>query len=444
MWLDCRSTELGGCVISSPRPTAEIYLARQPIFDAHRQVHAYELLYRATSENRYTATDGGLATSSVIAHTFVTIGLEKVTSGKLAYINFPRQLIVDDVPAALPRERVSIEILEDVKPDAEVLAAVRRLKDAGYTIALDDFVLLPEHEPLLALADVVKVDWRSSAPEQREQIAQRVGASGPQLLAEKVETEAEFQQAVALGYRYFQGFFFARPEMLSSRELPGFKLNYLRLLKQMHKPSLDYDEVERIIKSEGALLHWLLKCVNSAAFGFKTQVSTIRHAIVVLGERELRRWVSVFCVAGMGEDRPRELLVQAFLRASFCELLAGGGNQASRRTDAYLLGMFSLLEAILARPLAALLDELPLSADTRSALLDGSGPLAPILACAIAYEHAEWDTVSACAPQLGLTPERVAASYIEALAQAQQIFGGIELPAPRGARDDKPRSSRKR
>ena len=377
LWLDCRSTVSGGCVISSFRPTAEIYLARQPIFDAQRQVHAYELLYRATSENRYTAADGGLATSSVIAHTFVSLGLENVTGGKLAYINFPRQLILEDVAAVLPRDRVAIEILEDVTPDAEIMTAVRRLKDAGYTIALDDFVLLtPEHEPLLALADVVKVDWRSSAPEQREQIARHASAKGPQLLAEKVETEAEFQQAVALGYRYFQGFFFARPEMLSAREVPGFKLNYLRLLKAMHRPDLDYDEIERIIKSEGALLHWLLKCVNSAAFGFKTQVTSIRHAIVVLGERELRRWVSVFCVAGMGEDRPRELLVQAFVRASFCERLAGGGTQSAKRTEAFLLGMFSLLEAILARPLASLLAELPLSAETRSALLDGSGPLA--------------------------------------------------------------------
>lgn len=381
----------------------------------------------------------------MIAHTFVSIGLENVTGGKLAYINFPRQLILDDVAAVLPRDRVAIEILEDVTPDAEIMTAVRRLKDAGYTIALDDFVLLtPEHEPLLALADVVKVDWRSSTPEQREQIAKHAGVKGPQLLAEKVETEAEFQQAVALGYRYFQGFFFARPEMLSAREVPGFKLNFLRLLKAMHRPDLDYDEVERIIKSEGALLHWLLKCVNSAAFGFRTPVTSIRHAIVVLGERELRRWVSVFCIAGMGEDRPRELLVQAFVRASFCERLASGGTQAAKRTDAFLLGMFSLLEAILARPLASLLDELPLSAETRSALLDGSGPLAPILACATAYERAEWTLVSECAPKIGMTPERVATSYIEALGQAQQIFGGIDLPAPRSASAEKPRAARKR
>jgi EAL and modified HD-GYP domain-containing signal transduction protein len=230
--------------------------------------------------------------------------------------------------------------------------------------------------------------------------------------------------------------------MMSSREVPGFKLNYLRLLKAMHRLDLDYDEIERIIKSEGALLHWLLKCVNSAAFGFKTKVTSIRHAIVVLGERELRRWVSVFCVAGMGEDRPRELLVQAFVRASFCERLAGGGNQASKRTDAFLLGMFSLLEAILARPLASLLDELPLSGETRSALLDGSGPLAPILACVLAYERAEWTRVGECAPLLGMIPERVAESYIEALGQAQQIFGGIELPPPRSAHEDKPRSAR--
>jgi c-di-GMP-related signal transduction protein len=414
-----------------PTPHAAIYLARQPIFDAYMQVHAYELLYRATAENRFVGAPGDLATSSVIAHTFLSVGFENVTGGKLAFINFPRQLILDDVALALPRDRVAVEVLEDVQPDPEIIAAIGRLKSAGYTVALDDFVLLtPEYEPLLALADVVKVDWRSSSPDQQETLARRCAEQGPHMLAEKVETEAEFERALTLGCRYFQGFFFARPQMVSAQEVPGFKLNYLRLLKQIQAPRLDYDAIERIIKAEGALLHWLLRCVNSAAFGFRSKINSIRHAIVALGESELRKWVSVFCIAGMGEDRPRELLVQSFVRASFCEQLSAISRQSKHQTEAFLVGMLSILDAILARPLSDLVDELPLSPETRSALLFGSGPLAPILSCALAYERAEWDAVNQFARQLRMTGQQVAAAYLDSLDKAEQIFGEV-LPEPR-------------
>ena len=432
---DTSRTEASAEELSGPTSTirrAEIYLARQPIFDASLQLHAYELLYRASAENRFTATDGDRATSAVIARTFLSLGLDNVTGGKLAFINFPRQLILDDLASALPHDRVVIEILEDVEPDAELLAAVERLKGNGYTVALDDFVLLrPEYEPLLALADVVKVDWRASDAKSRDAIARRFAQHGPTLLAEKVETEAEFQEAVALGYRYFQGFFFARPQMVSAREVPAFKLNYLRLLKAVQAPRLDFDAIERIVKTETTLLHWLLKRVNSAAFGLRTRVNSIRQALVALGEIELRRWVSVFCIAGMGEDRPQELLVQSFVRAYLCEELASRLPLAGLRTDAFLVGMLSLLDAVLGRPLPQLVKELPLSPEARGALLDGTGPLAPLLACSVAYERADWSKVSEIANQLRLPEGEVSAGYFEALAQAQEVFGDVPgaLPA---------------
>jgi len=402
----------------------EIYIARQPIFDVFKQVHAYELLYRASSENRFLPTDGVRATSAVIARTFLSLGLENVTAGKVAFINFPRELIIDRTAEALPHDRVAIEILEDVTPDEPLLDAVRGLRHRGYTVALDDFVLRgPEYQALLELADVVKVDWKSSSSEQREAIALGVGERGPQLLAEKVETEAEFRAAVALGYRYFQGYFFARPEMVSTRATPGFKLNYLRLLKQIQTPSLDYDEIESIIKSEGTLLHWVLKRVNSAAFGFRSRINTIRQALVALGDRELRKWVSVFCIAGMGEDRPRELLVHSFVRACFCEELAQSSRLSRLATDAFLVGMLSMLDTVLGRPLAEIVEELPLVPETRSALLDGSGPLADVLTCVATYEQACWDGVSEAAARLGSTPAQITDGYLRALARAREVFG---------------------
>jgi len=408
---------------------AEIYIARQPIFDAFRQVHAYELLYRASSENRFMLTEGAVATSAVIARTFSTFGFENLTAGKVAFINFPRELIIDRTAEALPQDRVAIEILEDITPDEPLLDAIRHLRDRGYTVALDDFVLRgPEYQALLELADIVKVDWKSSSPEQREAIARGVGEQGPQLLAEKVETEAEFQAAVALGYRYFQGYFFARPEMVSAREVPGFKLNYLRLLKQIQTPSLDYDEIESIIKSEGALVHWVLKRVNSPAFGFRSRINSIRQALVAMGDRELRRWVSVFCIAGMGEDRPRELLVHSFVRACFCEEVARGSSASKLATEAFLVGMLSMLDTVLGRPLAGIVDELPLVPETRGALLEGFGSLGRVLSCVMAYEQGRWDSVSEAAGQLASTPAQVTESYLRALARAREVFGA-DLPS---------------
>ena len=409
---------------------SDIYLARQPIFDAYRAVHGYELLYRASAENRFTATEGDHATSAVIARTFLSLGLDNVTGGKLAFINFPRQLLVEGVATALPHDRVAIEILEDVEPNAELLQAVERLKASGYTVALDDFVLLkPEYEPLLALADVVKVDWRASDPRSREAIARRFSQHGPNLLAEKVETEAEFQDAVELGYRYFQGFFFAHPQMVSAREVPAFKLTYLRLMKEIQRPSLDFDAIERIVKTESTLLHWVLKRVNSAAFGFRSRVNSIRQALLALGELELRKWVSVFCIAGMGEDRPQELLVQSYVRAYLCEELANRSPSSRYRGEAFLVGMLSLLDAVMGRPLPELLAELPLSPEARTALLERKGPLATMLSCTEAYERADWVQVAEGADALDLPIGEVSAGYFEAIAQAQEVFGDISPPA---------------
>lgn len=419
-----------GAAPQSTTRQADIYLARQPIFDAYREVHGYELLYRASAENRFTATEGDHATSAVIARTFLSLGLDNVTGGKLAFINFPRQLLVEGVATALPHDRVAIEILEDVEPNAELLAAVERLKGLGYTVALDDFVLLkPEYEPLLALADVVKVDWRASDAKSREEIARRFSQHGPNLLAEKVETEAEFQNAVELGYRYFQGFFFAHPQMVSAREVPSFKLTYLRLMKEIQQPSLDFDAIERIVKTESTLLHWVLKRVNSAAFGFRSRVNSIRQALLALGERELRKWVSVFCIAGMGNDRPQELLVQSYVRAYLCEELANRSPSSRYRGEAFLVGMLSLLDAVIGRPLPELLQELPLSPEARSALLERKGPLSTMLACAEAYERADWMRVAEAAEALDLPIGEVSAGYFEAIAQAQEVFGDISPPA---------------
>lgn len=401
----------------------EIYLARQPIFDARQAVVAYELLYRSSPTRGIEDLDGTVATARVIVNSFMTIGPERLTAGRRAFINFTREMLLSDLPTVLPPDQIVIEILENIEADEAVVEAVRQLKRAGYMIALDDFVVGHERRrELLELADVVKVDLPLVGPEGARALVDRLAPYKVRLLAEKVETAAEFEQARNWGYHYFQGYFFSRPVVITAKDIAGYKLNYLRLLQRIHAPELDFHGLEAIIRAEVSLSVKLLRFVNSAAFGWRHKTDSILNALVRLGESETRKWVSLICLTSMAEDKPRELLVQSAIRANFCETLGELVGLGERRSELFLTGLFSLLETIVGRPLAELLESLPLAADCRSALLEGTGPFAAILATVVAYERGEWEALGPLAEQLGLDPARLPEPYVQALDRAQMFF----------------------
>ncbi|MDE3154832.1 MAG: HDOD domain-containing protein [Acidobacteriota bacterium] len=404
-------------------PAPQTFVARQPIFDEQDQVFAYELLFRSGLENYFNDVDTthDLATSHVISEG-AFLGLDTLTQGKLAFVNFSRAPLVNDLAFVLPRDRVVIEVLETVEVDQHVVAAVERLKAAGYRIALDDFPHDATNHPLLPLADFVKVDFLATPAEHRRGLSERFLARGIHMLAEKVETREAKTEALEAGYRFFQGYFFSRPVIVAARNVPAFRMNYLRLLQEITDPDVTAERLEAIVKQDLSITYRLLRHVNSAAFGFVTEIKSLRHALALLGLNEIRRWASVWAMADLSRDTPGELVVESALRGRFCELLAAETPLKKRAPEFFLMGLFSHLDAIMSRPLDEILSSLPVPHEVREALLGQSNPLRLVLDTVIAYEAADWERCAACAAAAGLSEDEMPERYLDAAEWTSHIF----------------------
>ncbi len=398
-------------------------MARQPIFDQSRSVLGYELLFRTSLENYFHPASGG-NTSECVVDNCLLFGLDALTGGRKAFVNFTREALIHDYPMLLPREQIVVEILEDVRPDEQVLAACRRLKNAGYTIALDDFVFSQAGHSLTGFADIIKVDFLTTAPAEREALACQFSPLGVKMLAEKVETQKDIVIAQKMGYTYFQGYFFCKPQMMSAREVPGFKLNYLRMLHAINRTHLDLHEVERILRQEPSLLMKLLRYLNSAYFGLRGEVTSIRHALTLLGENNVRKWMSVVALLDLAEDKPAELVVTSLLRARCCELLARPLRMPERETDLFLLGLLSVMDAVLGRRMVDVLAEMPVVEEVKTALLGSSNRLRTVLDAVIAQEMGNWHHLRICAEQMRLDENLLPQTYLQAVQWQRDIFTG--------------------
>jgi c-di-GMP-related signal transduction protein len=402
----------------------ETFIARQPIFDRQQKVYAYELLFRSGLDNIFDYPDPDEATAKVIAHSFSSLGVDSITGGKLALINLTRDVLLKDYLMLLPSRLFVAEVLEDVEPEAEVIAACKRLKQAGYMLALDDFSGEERYRPLVALADIVKVDFLATSPEARRDIRRRFATYGVRFLAEKVETREAFQEALDTGYSYFQGYFFSKPVMMVRREVPAFKLNLFRIIQAINRPELDFRRIEDLIKHDASLTYKLLCYINSAFFGLRYKITSLMHALVLLGESEVRKLISLIAFTTMAKDKPQELAVVATVRAKFCESLAPFLGLSQRSQDLFLLGMFSLIDAIVDQPLPDILPAMPIADDLKAALLGHDNRLREIYEFSLAYEQGAWERVSALAADLGLPETDLPRLYRQALKWAQQSFRG--------------------
>jgi len=404
------------------RGATEIFVARQPIFDERQRVFAYELLFRSSTENYFIpGPNADMPSSHVIANSMLQ-GLSKLTDSKPAFLNFSRSAVVNDFAFAMPPRDVVIELLETVEPDAAVLAACRRLKAAGYRLALDDYADRPGYEPLVAMADILKVDVLTTRPADRAALCPRYRSDRRKLLAEKVETREVLNETVSEGYQLFQGYFFSRPVVMTSKALTGYRLNYLRLIQELNSPDVDLQRLEDVVKQEASLTLRILRRVNSAAFGFRMATSSLRHALVLLGEREIRLCATVWSLAEVARDLPSEVIVSSTLRARLCERLAKAAGMASHASELFLVGMFSMLDAILQQPMDAILSTLPLSDDVHHALAGGDNRLRAVLDAVMAYERGRWDEVSGLAARAGFTDSDISACYADAIAWTREIF----------------------
>ncbi len=402
--------------------SVEHFIARQPIFDLKEKVYAYELLFRSGLHNYFDCDDIDHASTSVIANSFLLFGIDEMTSGRRAFLNCTRKVLVDDLATSLPKHHAVIEILETIEPDDEVVAACRRLKELGYTLALDDFVYHQKYEPLLELADIVKVDFLVSGPGERQRVSTMLRRRGIKMLAEKVETREDYEQAVSMGYELFQGYFFSKPVILSRRDIPANKMQYLRVLKEIHCPEIDFPKIAKIVQGEVSLSFKLLKLINSAAFGLRHKVTNIIQALSLLGEREIRTWVSLLSVSAMASDKPAELVVNSLIRARFCEMAAGLIKETPQSSELFLMGLFSQLDAILDRPLDELLEEIQVSKEMRQALVDNTGPRYQLLALCVALERGYWEQLGRLSIELDLEEKALSEIYLNAVKWAQSTF----------------------
>jgi len=405
----------------------DIFVARQAIFDRKLNIYAYELLYRSRQTDSFDGLDGSEATLQVITNSFLSMGADKILAGVLGFVNCPQNLLADERIELLPLSTTVIEILESVKPEPGVIAACRRLKDLGYRLALDDFTGQPGYEALIDLADIIKVDFRCLDVAGREAICRKRRKNGTRLLAEKVETRMEFQQALEMGYDYFQGYFFARPETVRRREIGGYRANYINILKEIQKPEIDRIKVAELIQREASLTHKLLRYLNSAAFVRANRVGSIAMAITLLGDDGIRKWLLLAALPELAVNKPSELMMSAAIRARMCESIAPFAGLSGRRSDLFLTGMFSFLDAMLDRPLQELLRELHLSVDIREALLGNGSPenrVAMVLDLVRAYETADWDVLVKCGGRLMIQQEVLPDLYLQSVDWAEQIFGG--------------------
>lgn len=363
---------------------SEYFIGRQPIFDNKMDVYAYELLFRDGNNNAANIADGERATSQVISNSLAEIGLENLVGQRLAFINLTHYFITNPDLIMFPPKQVVLEVLESVKVDRELLENVQLLKERGYTIALDDFIYHPELEPLVDLADMIKLDITQFDDDQLIDTVARLKAKGKPLLAEKVETVEEFEKLRPMGFDFYQGYFFARPKIVSGKKLPSNKLAMMKLAAKVHQPDIDLDELNDLVSLDISLSVKTLRYINSPASGLVRPVETIRQAITYLGIKKLKNWVTILSMAAM-DDKPSELIKLALSRARMCELIAQKANLDNR--DAFFtVGMFSVLDALLDSDMETVLDKLPLPSAVRDALIDHSGPQGQALQCAVNLE----------------------------------------------------------
>ena len=410
-----------GTTVPSAR---DIFVARQPIFDARKRVYGYELLFRGGLENVCSATDETQAAGDVLHAAWLTFGLPTLVGDRKAFINFTRDLLLAGYAETLPPSSTVIELIETVDGDTAVTELCRRLKQLGYGIALDDFVYRPTLEPLIELADIIKIDLDQAGLEEQIDHVRRLASHQPMLLAERVETADDYRRAVELGFDFVQGYFFCRPEVLTGRQITGTRFTSLKLLQAVSQAELDIGQIETALQADVSAAHRLLKYLGSFAFGFRAEIRSINHALVLLGQSQIRQWVSLVALGEMGADKPPELLVQAAARGKFCEKLAEDAGMTDRAPELFLAGALSLIDAMLDRPMAAVLADLPLAKDVSHALLGQPSPLRPVLAYAQGYERGDWSACAALAHELHVSESSVLPRYQEAVAWATDVLRG--------------------
>ena len=367
----------------------DIFVARQPIYNKSNSLIGFELLYRAGDTDVAEFTDGKIASSEVILNSFMNIGLDGLVGSAKAFINIPEELVTNESFSPMFENQTVLEILEDTIPTDQVIAGVKRLKEQGYEIALDDFQYTPEYERLLELADYVKIDVIELNIEEVKQQLEYIEKFNVKLIAEKIETQEKYESCEKLGFDYFQGFYFCKPQLVRKKHTPGNKIVVLNILNKLENPDYDLDDVENTLALDAVLTFKILRYVNSAAFAQRKEIESIKEALVLVGGIKIKKWATLILMTQLMEGKPQALFVTALVRARMCELIAEHRGENSEQM--FTIGLLSLIDALMDTPMIDLLDELALSTSVKLALLEYEGESGWILKNVIDYEKGEWN-----------------------------------------------------
>ena len=400
----------------------EIYVARQPIFNKNKRLYGYELLFRDGLSNAFPDIDGDTATSKLLSNSFFSIGMNQLTSGKTAFINFPQSLLLKKIPMMFPSEKMIVEVLEDVDPTEQVISACNEIAKAGYSLALDDFVFKNKMQPLIELADIIKIDFMLTPIDEIQKIVNRFEGKNIKLLAEKIETYEDFKNALSMGFLYFQGYFFSKPEIISGKEIAPYKITLLQIVGEANKKDCSFEKLEKLINRDVSISYKLLRYINSAFFKRVCEISSIKHAIVLLGEMEVKRFISMVATSELASDKPDELVRASIIRARMCELLGLHSHNGADISELFLMGLFSLIDAMLDNNMEDIMQSLPLSKNIKQALLEEKGDLADYLKLVSSYESANWETFSSIISNINVDEKKFPEFYQEAVSWADSYL----------------------
>ncbi len=386
---------------------SQIFVGRQPILDRDQNVVAYELLFRASAAaDAAVYAEQGAASLRVIVNAFMTMGLDRVLGQHLGFLNVVGEMIKSDLIEALPRERVVIEVLENVEIDQALTTRLAELGEMGFELALDDWIQDDYRAEMVSLAKYVKLDLMEIPRARWRGVVRKLRKHDVILLAEKVETREDFDYCLKLGFDLFQGYFFSTPQILEGENVDPARHELLDLIQKLVGEA-ENAAISEVLKRNPSLSMNLLRLVNSAALSPASKISQIEDALIYLGRDNLRRWLFMLLYAGDGEDAMQDPLLQtATHRGRLMELVAGelleGGGTGAQSEAAFLVGMISMIDVLLAQPLEEVVPGLNLSDELQSALLKHEGVLGRLLDLAVQIERADFDTISHTVGDLGL------------------------------------------
>lgn len=402
----------------------KIFIARQAIYNRNCRVVGYELLFRNSEVNRFdTSIDADQATVKLISN-LSTIGLSELTNNKRAYINFTKKLLLNETPSILPKEKIVIEILEDVNPSPEILATIRGFRRRGYLIALDDVCPKSKYKEFKDYIDIYKIDFMKSNKGERLTLINDILKVNPmaKFLAEKVENDDDYDEVYKdERYLYYQGYYFSKPMIVSAKDIPARNITCFSIMTELLNENFNVNKIENIMKRDVAISYKLIKLLNSAAFSFVQEITSIKQGIMILGREELNKWITLVGISEMKSDNEEEMMVVNIIRARFCELLSLKVFP-EKSNICFMAGLFSNLDVYMQRDMKSITNEMPINNDLREALLSGNNNMGYILRLVKAYEQMYIDDIEVYTKMLGINKESLLDTYFLSIEWANDII----------------------